>query len=40
MISGAMEPLQQLAERAHIPVAVTLFGIGGFPGVTSRSISA
>ena len=31
LISGAMDPVRQLAERAHIPVAVTLLGIGGFP---------
>jgi len=31
MISGAMEPIQTLADRAHIPVAMTLLGIGGFP---------
>ncbi len=31
MISGAMEPLMRLAEHAHVPVAVTLLGIGGFP---------
>src|SRR5215207_5741779 len=31
LISGAMAPLRTLAERADIPVAVTLLGIGGFP---------
>ncbi|MEX2272388.1 MAG: biosynthetic-type acetolactate synthase large subunit [Vicinamibacterales bacterium] len=31
MISGAMAELKTLAERAHIPVAVTLLGIGGLP---------
>ncbi|HXG54481.1 MAG TPA: biosynthetic-type acetolactate synthase large subunit [Vicinamibacterales bacterium] len=31
LISGAMEALMALAERAHIPVAATLLGIGGFP---------
>jgi acetolactate synthase-1/2/3 large subunit len=31
LISGAMEELRTLAERADIPVAVTLLGIGGFP---------
>jgi acetolactate synthase-1/2/3 large subunit len=31
IISGAMAPLLALAERAEIPVAVTLLGIGGFP---------
>jgi acetolactate synthase-1/2/3 large subunit len=29
--SGAMEPLRSLAERAQIPVALTLLGLGGFP---------
>src|SRR4026207_1413020 len=31
MISGAMSELQTLAERAQIPVAMTLLGIGGMP---------
>jgi acetolactate synthase I/II/III large subunit len=31
MESGAMEQLRTLAERAQIPVALTLLGIGGFP---------
>jgi acetolactate synthase I/II/III large subunit len=31
LISGAMDELRTLAERADIPVAVTLLGIGGFP---------
>ena len=31
LISGAMDELRALAERAHIPVAMTLLGIGGFP---------
>ena len=31
LISGAMDALQTLADRAHIPVAMTLLGIGGFP---------
>ncbi|HJR60442.1 MAG TPA: biosynthetic-type acetolactate synthase large subunit [Vicinamibacterales bacterium] len=31
LISGAMQELRTLAERADIPVAVTLLGIGGFP---------
>ena len=31
IISGAMQELRTLAERADIPVAVTLLGIGGFP---------
>ena len=29
--SGAMEQLRTLAERAEIPVALTLLGLGGFP---------
>lgn len=29
--SSAMEPLLTLAERAQIPVALTLLGLGGFP---------
>jgi acetolactate synthase I/II/III large subunit len=29
--SGAMEQVRALAERAQIPVAMTLLGIGGFP---------
>jgi acetolactate synthase-1/2/3 large subunit len=31
MESGAMEQLRTLAERAQIPVALTLLGLGGFP---------
>src|SRR5207248_2016421 len=31
MISGAEAALRALAERAHIPIAATLLGIGGFP---------
>jgi acetolactate synthase-1/2/3 large subunit len=31
LISGAMDELRALAERADIPVAVTLLGIGGLP---------
>ena len=31
LISGAMDHVRQLAESAHIPVAMTLLGIGGFP---------
>lgn len=30
ILSGAMDELKALAERAHIPVALTLLGIGGF----------
>src|SRR5215472_8353492 len=29
--SGAMDQLQTLAERAQVPVALTLLGLGGFP---------
>ncbi|HEX8926300.1 MAG TPA: biosynthetic-type acetolactate synthase large subunit [Terriglobales bacterium] len=31
MMSGAMQQVRELAERAHIPVATTLLGIGAFP---------
>ena len=31
LLSGAMREVQQFAERANIPVALTLLGIGGFP---------
>ncbi|MBI4476678.1 MAG: biosynthetic-type acetolactate synthase large subunit [Acidobacteria bacterium] len=31
MLSGAMKVVREFAERAHIPVAMTLLGIGGFP---------
>jgi acetolactate synthase-1/2/3 large subunit len=31
MESGAMEQLRTLAERAQVPVALTLLGLGGFP---------
>ena len=31
MISGALQQLRELAERADVPVAVTLLGIGGLP---------
>ena len=31
MIAGAESALRALAERAHLPVATTLLGIGGFP---------
>ena len=31
MESGAMEQVRALAERAEIPVALTLLGLGGFP---------
>ncbi len=32
-LSGAMEEVRQLAERAHIPIAMTLLGIGGVPAL-------
>ncbi|MBX5446183.1 biosynthetic-type acetolactate synthase large subunit [Sphaerobacter sp.] len=32
LISGATEELVRFAERAQIPVGLTLLGIGGFPG--------
>jgi acetolactate synthase-1/2/3 large subunit len=31
MLSGAMDLVRELAERAHVPVAMTLLGIGAFP---------
>jgi len=31
MVSGAMHVLREFAERANVPVAMTLLGIGGFP---------
>ena len=31
MLSGAMDVVRTIAERAHIPVAMTLLGIGSFP---------
>ena len=38
IISGASELLRQLAEKAEIPVATTLMGIGSFPGDHSLSL--
>jgi acetolactate synthase-1/2/3 large subunit len=38
MISGAMDELRALAERAQIPVAMTLLGIGGMPASHSLNI--
>ena len=32
IMSGASEPLLELAERLEIPVTTTLMGLGGFPG--------
>lgn len=31
MVSGAMSGLREFAEKANVPVAMTLLGIGGFP---------
>ena len=31
LLSGAMGPVRELAERANIPIAMTLLGIGGVP---------
>ncbi len=39
-ISGAEHALKAFAERAHIPVAQTLLGIGGLPASQSRASSA
>jgi acetolactate synthase-1/2/3 large subunit len=36
--SGAMEQLRTLAERAQIPVALTLLGLGGFPASHSLNL--
>ena len=36
--SEAMEPLRALAERAQIPVALTLLGLGGFPASHSLNL--
>ena len=33
LLSGATARVRQLAEKAHIPIAMTLLGIGGVPGV-------
>ncbi len=33
LLSGAMAQVRELAERANIPVAMTLLGIGGFPAL-------
>src|SRR4051795_11918648 len=38
LISGAMEQLQSLAERAQIPVAMTLLGIGCMPASHALNI--
>jgi acetolactate synthase-1/2/3 large subunit len=36
--SGAMEQIRALAERAQVPVALTLLGLGGFPASHPLSI--
>ena len=33
MLSGAMDLVRELAERANIPIAMTLLGIGSFPAL-------
>ena len=33
MLSGAMALVRGIAERANIPVAMTLLGIGSFPAL-------
>ena len=38
LISGAMDELRELAEKAEIPVAMTLLGIGGFPASHNLNI--
>ena len=35
IISGAMHEVRDFAERTGIPVALTLLGLGAFPGVAS-----
>ena len=35
IISGAMREVRDFAERAGIPVALTLLGLGAFPGIAS-----
>nr|WP_297056826.1 biosynthetic-type acetolactate synthase large subunit [Thermosulfurimonas sp.] len=36
--SGAHEELLELAERLHLPVTMTLMGLGGFPGTHPQSL--
>jgi len=36
--SGAMDELRAFAERAHVPVAMTLLGLGGFPASHNLNI--
>lgn len=38
ILSGASEELRELAEYAKIPVAMTLMGLGGFPGTHNLSV--
>ena len=38
IISGASKELKELAELMHIPVTMTLMGLGGFPGTHSLSM--
>jgi len=38
IISGASKELRELAELARIPVAMTLMGLGGFPGTHKLSL--
>nr|WP_255592348.1 biosynthetic-type acetolactate synthase large subunit [Thermosulfurimonas sp. F29] len=36
--SGAHEEIRELAERLHLPVTMTLMGLGGFPGTHPQSL--
>ncbi len=38
ILSGAAKELKELAERAKIPVTMTLMGLGGFPGSSDLSL--
>ncbi len=38
VISGACEELARLVDKAHIPVTMTLMGLGGFPGAHELSL--
>ena len=38
IISGAHQALKELAEKIHAPVAMTLMGLGGFPGTHGLSL--
>ena len=35
ILSGAMDEVRTFAEKANIPVGLTLLGLGGIPGVSS-----